>query len=179
MREWLKQNMANPVAVCGAIFLISALSLMAALTAQYVYGLQPCVLCVYQRWPYGIVMVLSMFGLATLYKEEWARFASLLVFICSLVFFVGGAIAFYHVGVEQHWWASAVEGCAVDFEARDVDELMALMDNKPSVRCDEVAWADPFFGISMAGYNMLLSFMLAIGSALSAILMQRKVNGVL
>ncbi len=179
MRHCLKHIMANPVAVCGTIFLISALSLMTALIAQYVFKLEPCILCIYQRWPYGIAMILSFFGLAVLYKEEWVRYSSALVFLCAVTFLIGGAIAFYHVGVEQHWWKSALEGCAVDFSAASVDELMALMDNKPAARCDQIAWADPIFGISMAGYNMVMSFALAIGSALAAIFMQRKVNGVL
>ena len=179
MNETLKHMMANPVTACGAIFLISAIALMTALLAEYAFDLQPCILCIYQRWPYGIAMILSIVGLGTLYEENWIRFCSPAVFLCAVVFFINGLIASYHIGIEQHWWTSAIEGCAVDFAPGSVEELMAMMDNKPAVRCDEIAWADPVLGLSMTVYNMMLSFTLAVGSAFSAVYIQRKLNGIL
>lgn len=178
IRNTAKYILSNPVLACGFIFLISCLSLAFALVAQHVFDLQPCVLCLYQRWPYGINALLGAAGLALLYKEEWTKRAAVTVFLASLFFFAGGVIASYHVGVEQHWWTSILEGCAVDFDTSSVDDLVALFDNnKPAVRCDEVAWR--LFGISMAGYNVLMSFALAGISLWSSILIVRRANGVL
>ncbi|MCB9996436.1 MAG: disulfide bond formation protein B [Rhodospirillales bacterium] len=179
LSTWIIHTMANPVAVNGGIFLISAITLMVALISQYVYGLQPCILCIYQRVPYALTALLGIGGLITLYKEEWGRHAALTVFLSSIIFFIGSVIAFYHSGVEQHWWVSILEGCKVDFDAGSVEELMQLMDNKPAARCDEIPWADPVFGLSMAAYNTMMSFGLGVGCAISAILIRRKDNGLL
>lgn len=179
MLTWVKNILANSVAMCGGIFLISAVSLMTALIAQYVYGLQPCILCLYQRLPYGVAAILGAIGLAALYKHEWQKIAAFTVFLSSVTFLIGSVIASYHFGVEQHWWTSFLEVCAADFDAADTDDLMGLLSAKPAVRCDVVAWADPVFGLSMAGHNALFSMGLAVTCAVSSILIMRKVNGVL
>lgn len=171
--------LSNPIIMSGFIFLVSCSSLTMALIAQYVFGLEPCILCIYQRWPYGITALLGVIGLASLYKEEWAKYVAGIVFLSAVTYFIGGLIAFYHVGVEQHWWVSVLEGCAVDFETGSVDELIALFDNKPAVRCDEIPWADPIFGISMAGYNVLMSLGLAVICGISSVLIARRANGML
>ncbi len=175
----IKNLMANAIAVCGGIFLISAISLMAALIAQYIYGLQPCPLCIMQRWPFVITALLGAAGMVILYRHEGEKWAARLVFASSVVFLAGSAIAFYHTGIEQHWWSSMLEGCNADLEAASAEDLMALLDSKPAVRCDVIPWADPVFGISMAGYNAMMSFALAIGCAFSSVMIMRKRNGVL
>ncbi len=94
-----------------------------ALFTQYVQGLEPCDLCIYQRFPFGIVAVIG-----------WALWMSGdrrdMVRIAALVFAVGAGIAIYHVGVEQQWWASAVcEGGGRALQLNTVDLLAEL--NKP------------------------------------------------
>ncbi len=179
MYDALKYLLANSIAVCGGIFLVSTTSLMMALIAEYAFGLEPCILCIYQRWPYVITALLGVMGIAAAYKEEWMKFSALAVLLSSAVFFVGAVIAFYHVGVEQHWWKSALEGCEVDFDPNNVEDLMAILDNKPAVRCDVIPWADPVFGLSMAAYNAMMSFALGIGCAISSVMIARRANGVL
>lgn len=177
MTQLFKRILANAIVVSGMIFLISVLTLAAVFTAQYAFGLEPCTLCIYQRWPYAITALLGIIGLGSLYEESWYRYASIIIFLSSITFFVGGLIAFYHVGVEQHWWRSVLEGCAADFKAGSVQEIVAILDKKPAVRCDQVAWS--FMGISMAGYNMIASLIWAFLSGYSAVLVARKANGVL
>ena len=177
MKDFLKYTLANPIITCGMIFLVSVLSLMFALTSQYVFGLEPCILCIYQRWPYAVTAGLAIIGLGTLYSEETAKYSSIMIFLSAIVFFVSALIAFYHVGVEQHWWVSAVEGCAVNFTQGSVEELVAMIDNRPAARCDEIAWS--FLGISMAGYNTLLSLVMTVACTFSAIFIRRRENGVL
>lgn len=177
MMDDLRYMLANPVAVCGGIFMISLLALFTAFVAEFAFDLDPCVLCVYQRWPYAVTTLLGIAGLATLYEEEWIQYVAIIVFLAAIAFFVNGLIAFYHVGVEQHWWKSALEGCAVEFETGSMEELRAMFDKTIGARCDEVAWS--FLGISMAGFNMVLSFLLAAGSGYSAVLLMRREQGAL
>ncbi len=77
-----------------------------------------------------------------------------------MAFLVGAGLAAFHVGVEQHWWAGTAE-CGANFgPAGSVEELRRRLLAQAVVRCDEVAWS--LFGISMAGYNFLLSLALAV-----------------
>ena len=74
---------------------------------------------------------------------------------------VGAGIAGFHVGVEQHWWAGT-DGCGVDPLATgvSVDALREQLLGEPVVPCDVVTWS--FFGISMAGYNFMISLLLGL-----------------
>ncbi len=161
MRGNKKPDMA--VLVPFGIFAVSVAALANAYIAQYGLGLEPCILCLYQRVSYAVAGVL---GLAALFVPgQKAR----LVTAAGVVFLVGAGIAFYHVGVEQHWWASAV-ACGASGGGREpatVEELRQLLEGaKPAKACDEVDWT--LFGLSMATYNVGLSLALAFGSFLGA-----------
>ena len=93
--------MASPRLVPLLLFAASAAVVGAALLSQYVGGLQPCELCLYQRWPYYGVIMLTLIALA-LGRSGAARAVTA---IAGLAFLAGAAVAFYHVGVEQHWFA--------------------------------------------------------------------------
>jgi disulfide bond formation protein DsbB len=142
----------------SALFLLgaSAGSLLAAFFFQYVIGLQPCVLCIWQRWPYAVVIALSIVSLAVATDAHKLRAA--LLALCGVALLVGGGVAVFHVGVEQHWW-TGTSGCGVTATADSIDALRAQIMAAPVVRCDQVAWS--LFGISMAGYNILISLVLA------------------
>lgn len=138
------------------IFLASAALVGGALLFQYVGGLQPCELCLYQRWPYYAMIVLSALALAA----GRPGLTTAVTGIAALAFLAGAGLAFYHVGVEQHWFAgpsactgtSAGSGSIEDFRAR-------LMAQQP-VRCDEPQWT--LFGVSLAGWNLLASVALVV-----------------
>jgi disulfide bond formation protein DsbB len=136
------------------IVLLAAVAVLgAALASQYWGGLRPCVLCLYQRYPYAVVialMVAAGFGNS--------RIATILLVASGLAFLVGAGIGAYHVGVEQHWWVGTAE-CGSTDSADTVEALKAKLLGRAPVRCDEVAWS--LFGISMAGYNVLTSLGLA------------------
>lgn len=125
-------------------------SLAIAFASQYWGGLQPCVLCIYQRYPYGVAAALGVIGMLVSARPGLLRSILLLA---AVAFFVDAGIAAFHVGVEQHWWAGTSEcGSLLDLNANPEDLKNQLL-NQPVVRCDEPAWA--LFGISMAGYNFL------------------------
>ena len=142
-------------------FFIGISALGFAYYMEHFHNLPPCVLCVYQRWVYFFVIFLSIILLILhQYSERKAR-TIMLVF--SLTFLVGSILAMYHVGVENSWW-TGTESCAADSEINsgDLDALRKNLSEKSITRCDEVLWS--FFGISMAGYNFIISFILFIFS---------------
>jgi disulfide bond formation protein DsbB len=156
-------NSALSKAIPVAIVLASLGALAFAYIGQYGFGLEPCILCLYERVPYALAAGVALLA-AVLPLHTTARAA--LVGICGIIFFAGAALAFYHVGVEQHWWA-AITGCggapASDFT---VEDLQAWLQGPALKPCDQVDWR--LFGISLAGYNGLLSLALAIGSFIGA-----------
>ena len=67
-------------------------------------------------------------------------------------------LAFYHVGVEQKYWLGPNSCSNASIEGLTTDQLLDQIMNAPLVRCDEIAWE--FIGVSMAGWNLFISFCL-------------------
>ncbi len=150
----------------AAIVLASAAILAAALAFQYIGGLPPCQLCIYQRIPYVVAGPLALVALLAVGRLG-ARGLALIVLVCAATFAAGTAVAVFHVGVEQHWWAGLAScGGTVD-PSLSFDELKEQLLAAPVVRCDDVLWS--MFGISMAGYNALLSAALTVLSAVAGV----------
>ena len=153
--------------LAGLILGASVAALAGAFFAQYVMGLAPCPLCLYQRIPYAATIVLGALALAG--KGRWPL---LFIALAGAVFAGEAGLAFYHVGVEQHWWAG-LEACAqAGATPETVDELRTLLlDEPPPPPCDEVRWS--LFGVSMAGYNVLYAGVMAAISLFAAAALHR------
>jgi disulfide bond formation protein DsbB len=129
----------------------SALLLALAFGFQHLGGLAPCALCLWQRWPHGAAVVVGALGLALP--------GAALPLLGAVAAGTSGGIGGYHLGVEQGWWegpATCSGGGAVG--RLSVEELTAQIMAAPVIRCDEVAWS--LAGLSMAGWNALLSLLL-------------------
>ena len=159
MAELLRPRLSTLV-----LLVTSATVLGIALMSQYIGDLEPCVLCVYQRVPYAATISFAIIGFV---MSGNSRSVGAVHGLATIAFLIGAGIAAYHVGVEQQWWAGTTEctGAAAG-SAQSVDELRAQIMSAPAVRCDEVAWS--LFDISMAGYNFLVSLVLAAFAALAA-----------
>ena len=144
--------------VPGAILIASALILGTALASQYLGDLAPCELCIVQRWPYAAAIGLSLAAL-TVVRRPAAR--SVVIGLCGIAFAIGGAVAFYHLGVEEGWFAGPAGCSAAAIDATTVEELKRQILATPVVRCDEVQWS--LMGISLAGFNLIASAALAAG----------------
>ena len=133
-------------------------SIALALAAQYWGGLQPCVLCIYQRYAHGAAGGAGLLALALAARPASQR---LLVGLGGLALLAGAGIAAFHVGVERRWWRGT-DGChSPGFDADlTIDELREAMLGTSFVPCDEIQWE--LFGISMAGYNFLFSLALGV-----------------
>jgi disulfide bond formation protein DsbB len=152
-----------------AVLLVASLGIVgAALLSQYVGGLQPCELCLYQRWPYYAVIGIAPLGLLLAGK---GRAAAWLLGLCALLFAADAGLAFYHVGVEQHWIAGPTACTAATGQANSLEALRAQILAQQPVRCDEPQWA--LFGVTMAGWNGLAASCLAV-FALRGVLTRRR-----
>jgi disulfide bond formation protein DsbB len=127
--------LATPLALLGG-----------ALVSQYGFGLLPCEMCWWQRYPHAAAILLA--GLAFTAPAE-ARRARLLTLLAALAIAVSGAIGVYHAGVEYGWW-QGITTCSSS-GARSLDDIMAV----PLIRCDQVQWS--LGGVSLAGFNALFS----------------------
>ncbi len=88
-----------------------------------------------------------------------------MLLLISLSAIVTGIIGFYHTGIEQGWWSGPL-GCSSQFGSEtDISNLTTLLLETPVVKCDEIVWS--LFNISMAGWNSLVSFFIAIFSFFS------------
>ena len=136
----------------------SALLLAGALVSQYGFGLYPCALCLWQRWPHGAAVVIGLGALAL--RPGRAKGTALALAGAAAALATAGTGAF-HVGVEQGWWAG-LAACSAGPGVGGLS-VQALLDPTVPVaaapRCDEVAFS--VAGLSMAGWNAVLSAGLA------------------
>lgn len=151
----------------------SVVALAAALGSQYLGGLAPCKLCLWQRVPHGIVIVI---GIGALLWFQGPRERAVLTWAAGLAFAVGAGIALYHAGVEQHWIAgpSSCSGASSLNAAQTIEELRQQLLGTPVVRCDEIPWS--LFGISIAGWNALFSLGLAAFCGIAGTRQMRKMT---
>jgi disulfide bond formation protein DsbB len=143
-------------AFAGLVLAVSAAVLGTALMSEYWGGLAPCELCLLQRWPWTAAIVISL--VVVLVGDRPAL--PWVALILGLVFAVGFAFAFYHVGVEQHWFAGPSACTASGGGAMTLEEMKRQIMGTAPVMCDRPAWA--LFGISMAGFNLLASLIMAV-----------------
>lgn len=152
-----------------AIMAASVGALGTAYVAEYAFGLEPCPLCLYQRVPYGVTLALGLAALVV----PWGAIRAAAVALAGAAFLIGAAIAVHHVGVERHWWASVAACGGALPPDMTVAELRAALAGPPAKPCDAVDWT--LFGVSMAGYNAVVSIFLA-GAALAGAWRIRKVS---
>ncbi len=117
-----------------------------ALVSQYAGGLYPCEMCWWQRYPHAAAIVLAAIAFSARADSPRAR---ALTGLAAAAIAVSGAIAVYHVGVEQKWWEGITVCTATG--AATLEDIMKV----PLIRCDQVQWS--LFGVSLAGFNAILS----------------------
>ncbi len=130
---------------------------------EHLGGLAPCPLCITQRWPYGVALVLSAMALTPGAMGTPRR---LLLAGCAIAFLIGSGVGVYHTGIEQGWFEGPAACTGAPARAGTIEALRAQLMATPVVRCDEIPWS--LFGISLAGYNALLAAGLFVFSVLAA-----------
>lgn len=143
----MNRNTARHAAHWLALLIPAAL-LGGAYISQYGFGLYPCEMCWWQRYPH---MVAAGVALGALAVRDGAA-GAVLVRIAALAVLVSGLIGAFHAGVEYGWW-EGITRCATTAGYGN-DPLAAIM-NAPVIRCDVAPWT--LFGVSLAGFNFLFS----------------------
>ena len=142
--------------LAGAIALLVPATLLAgAYISQYGFGLYPCEMCWWQRYPHFAALAFAL--LARLRAP-----GRLFLWLAAASLAVSGLIGAFHAGVEYGWW-EGLTACTASPAAAGGDPLEAIL-NAPLVRCDQAPWS--LFGVSLAGWNFLFSIAAALAIAL-------------
>ncbi len=129
--------------------LLPAALLAGAYGSQYIGGLYPCEMCWWQRYPHFAAVAIALVA----FVIGNAGYRRALVALAALAIATSGAIAGFHAGVEYGWWEGLTQ-CTSTVTGTGDDLLKSIM-KAPLIRCDVAPWT--LFGISLAGYNFLLS----------------------
>ena len=149
--------MAQRTAFAGVLAGGTSLSLLlGALVFQYVGGLSPCEMCIWQRWPHGIAALLGLGGCVLGQRGIIPNsFAASMAWLAVLALAVSGAIGVFHAGVEWDWWDGPAHCTGGGYVPGQGDPFAAFN----IVRCDVAEWR--LLGLSLAGYNAFFSFVIA------------------
>ena len=135
------------------IFILLVSSLISAFVIEYGLGHKPCKLCLYQRYPYYISILLLM---SIFFIKKNIRIHFL---VLSIVFFIGAIVAFYHFGIEQGFFEESTVCSAENLNQRlSKEDLLKQLEQK-TISCKDVTFR--FLGLSLASINTIFSLILS------------------
>jgi disulfide bond formation protein DsbB len=157
-----------------AIAAVGAATILGALIFQYGFGLKPCPLCLEQRYAYYFAIPLAVMVLLgdQVGASRKVLLAALLAIALGMAWNAG--LGAYHAGVEWKWWAGPQECSGALEDLGSAGGLLNKLQSISVVRCDDAAWR--FLGLSLAGYNALISLALAAVAAWAATLEWRRMR---
>lgn len=141
----------------GLALMLSLGTILTAFSFQYIGGYVPCPLCLMQRWAFYVAIPVLFIAMAL--AAERPRLAAVLFGLAGLAYLANAGLAGYHAGVEWKFWPGPDTCAAVSTMPASAGDLLAGLE-RPVVRCDEAAWR--LFGLSFAGWNVLLCLVLAM-----------------
>ncbi len=133
---------------------VGAAALLGAWFFQYVIGLSPCPLCMEQRIAYYFVVPLAAMVALGISVGATPKVIQLAMFAIAIGMLWNAGLGVYHSGIEWRWWPGPQE-CTGTPSFGNVNDLQERLKNMVLVRCDEAQWR--FLGLSLAGYNALIS----------------------
>ena len=137
------------------IFLISFIALISAYFIEYVLGHQPCNLCVYERIPYFLAILI------VLINYKYNKLEKYLILSLAIIFLIATILSLYHLGIEEGFIKESLL-CDLEKGANivDKDEILKQLQQK-SISCKDVTFK--IFGLSLTNYNIIISLLLTIG----------------
>ena len=137
------------------IFLISFIALVSAYFIEYILGHQPCNLCVYERIPYFLAILI------VLINYKYNKLEKYLILSLAIIFLIATILSLYHLGIEQGFIKESLI-CDLEKGANivDKDEILKQLQQK-SISCKDVTFK--IFGLSLTNYNIIISLLLTIG----------------
>ncbi|MGR3551602.1 disulfide bond formation protein B [Pseudooceanicola sp.] len=130
----------------------SLVLLLGAFFFQHVVGLAPCKLCIWQRWPHVVAILIGVAALALGSRA--------LAWLGALAALATTSVGLYHTGVEKAWWEGPSTCTSSGAGNMSADDFFDKVINAPLIRCDEIAWQ--MLGLSMASYNAIFAAVLAL-----------------
>ena len=136
------------------IFLISFVALVSAYFIEYILGHQPCNLCLYERIPYFLAILIVLIN----YKYD--RLEKYIILSLAIIFFIATILSLYHLGIEQGFIQETLL-CDLEKGANilDKNEILKQLQQK-NVSCKDVTFQ--IFGLSLTSYNVIISILLTI-----------------
>ena len=125
---------------------VPAMLLGGAYVAEYGFGLYPCEMCWWQRWPHFSALALAALAFLARPARLWTALAAIAVLVSA-------AIGLFHAGVEYGWWQGITSCARIVPSDPGASPLEAIM-NTPMISCDDPQWT--LLGISLAGFNFLI-----------------------
>ena len=137
-----------------AIFLISLIALVAAYFIEYILGHQPCSLCLYERIPFFLAILIILIN----YKYD--KLEKYFILLLAIIFFIATTLSLYHLGIEQGFIKESLI-CDLEKGANilDKDEILKQLQQK-SISCKDVTFK--IFGLSLTSYNIIICLLLTI-----------------
>jgi disulfide bond formation protein DsbB len=171
-KTWIGQLRAEPAAAAAlAVFVLSGATILGAWFFEYVLKLPPCPLCLEERIAYHVVIPLSLLMAIAAFARAPATLLKVGFVVIIVAALCNAGLGTYHAGIEWQFWPGPKDcsGPLTDLNAGG--PLLEQLQSINVVRCDEAAWR--FLGISLAGYNVLISLLLAAVAGLGPISLKR------
>ena len=138
------------------IFLISVIALVSAFFIEYVLGHQPCNLCILERIPYLLAIIIILLNF------KFSHYEKFFILLLSIIFLAGTIISLYHLGIEQGF---VQESLVCDLKSGSnllsKEEILKQLQEK-NVSCKDVTFK--IFGLSLTSYNILISLLITIST---------------
>ena len=138
------------------IFLISVIALVSAFFIEYVLGHQPCNLCILERIPYLLAIIIILLNF------KFSHYEKFFILLLSIIFLVGAIISIYHLGIEQGF---VQESLVCDLKSGSnllsKEEILKQLQEK-NVSCKDVTFK--IFGLSLTSYNILISLLITVST---------------
>ena len=138
------------------IFLVSIIALVSAFFIEYILGHQPCNLCILERIPYLLAIIV------VLLNYEFNQFEKFFILLLIIIFLAGTILSLYHLGIEQGF---IEESLVCDLKSGSnllsKEEILKQLQEK-SISCKDVTFK--IFGLSLTSYNVLISLLISIGA---------------
>ncbi|MDA9199608.1 disulfide bond formation protein B [Candidatus Pelagibacter sp.] len=138
------------------IFLISVIALVSAFFIEYVLGHQPCNLCILERIPYLLAIIIILLNF------KFSHYEKFFILLLSIIFLAGAIISLYHLGIEQGF---IQESLVCDLKSGSnllsKEEILIQLQEK-NVSCKDVTFK--IFGLSLTSYNILISLLITVST---------------
>ncbi|MEP9358805.1 disulfide bond formation protein B [Sphingomonas sp. KR3-1] len=141
---------ADGLRIARWIALLLPLALVGGAHLSEHFGLVPCEMCWWQRYPHYVAILFALLSFVVPGKPLRMTF----VLLAGAAVAVSGGIGVFHAGVEYHWW-QGITACTAQVHGSNPMDMLTDALRRPLIRCDVPQWT--LFGISLAGFNAIIS----------------------